>query len=250
VLPDEHIARLERDGALLASAAESAGWDAPVPATEWDVRSLVTHVGGVHRWAADVVRTRSATLDTAAGVAVGTGPADDELLAWFVDGHRALVETLRSAPADLDCVTFLPAPSPLAFWARRQAHETAIHRSDAQAAATVVEDSARKPNTILHDRELAQDGIAEMLLGFAARRSNAIARAATLALRPSDGDAWLLTFGGERIVAEKIEADADASVRGTSSDIYLWLWNRPSDVHVTGDAAVADLWRSVRVRWS
>jgi len=250
VLPDEHIARLERYGALLASAAASAGWDAPVPATEWDVRSLVTHVGGVHRWAADVVRTQSATLDTEAGAAVGTGPSDDELLAWFVDGHGALVETLRAAPADLDCGTFLPAPSPLAFWARRQAHETAIHRADAQAAAAIVNDSARNQSTILHDCELAQDGIAEMLHGFAARRNNAIARPATVALRPSDGDAWLLTFGGERIVAEPSDADADAAVSGTSSAIYLWLWNRPSDVVVDGDVSVAGLWRSVRVRWS
>ena len=89
-----------------------------------------------------------------------------------------------------------------------------------------------------------------MVRGFAARRSNAIAQPATLALRPTDGDAWLLRFGGERIIAETREADADASVRGSSSDIYRWLWNRPSDVVVDGDVSVAELWRSVRVRWS
>ena len=42
---------------------------------------------------------------------------------------------LRSAPADLDCFTFLPAESARHFWARRQAHETAIHRVDAENAA-------------------------------------------------------------------------------------------------------------------
>ena len=32
------------------------------------------------------------------------------------------------------CFAFLPAPSPLAFWARRQAHETGIHRADVESA--------------------------------------------------------------------------------------------------------------------
>jgi len=173
------------------------------------------------------------------------------LLPWFVEGHRALVETLCAAPADLDCATFLPAPSPLAFWARRQAHETAIHRSDAQAAAAIAESSGRNPSTTLHDRAFAQDGIAEILLGFAARRSNAIAQPGVLALCAADGPHWRIELGGERIAAVPDEApDADAVVSGTSSDIYLWLWNRPSAATVAGAADVAKLWRTVRVRWS
>jgi uncharacterized protein (TIGR03083 family) len=247
--PDEHIAQLERDGALLASAAEQAGWDAPVPATEWDVRALVTHVGGIHRWAAGIVRDCAQTTRTELAGAVGTGPADDELLAWFVEGHRALVETLRAAPADLDCVTFLPNPSPRAFWARRQAHETAIHRSDAQAAALVTSPSPQRQ--IRHDPGFAQDGIAEMLLGFAARPANAIARPGVLALRAEDGPHWRVELGGECIVAVPDQApDAHATVTGTSSDIYLWLWNRPSDAVVSGDESLAGAWRTVRVRWN
>ena len=241
---DEHIASLERDGQSLADAAERAGWDAPVPATDWTVRDLVTHVGGIHRWAADIVRTGSASADTEAGRAVGTGPNDDELLAWFSDGHVALVQTLRAAPAERDCVTFLPASTPLAFWARRQAHETAVHRADAEGAAGI---------TPAYDVTFAQDGIAEMLHGFAARKSNAIDCAATLLLQPTDGgDPWLVKTGGERITADRAGegGNADAVVAGTSGDIYLWLWNRPSSVVVTGDESAADLWRSVRVRWS
>ena len=48
---------------------------------------------------------------------------------------EAVEDTLRTADPAVRCWTFLPAPSPLAFWARRQAHETAIHRADAQLAA-------------------------------------------------------------------------------------------------------------------
>jgi uncharacterized protein (TIGR03083 family) len=230
---ETHLEHLAADGTQLADAAERSGWDASVPACRWNVRDLVTHVGGVHRWAA--------ATDEASGRAVGQGPADDELLGWFREGHSALLATLRAAPDDLDCLSFLPAPSPLAFWARRQAHETAIHRADAESAAGAITP---------FDVDFAQDGIAEMLLGFAQRRSNAIAEVGAIALRPDDGGApWLVTLGGERIVAAASGGDADVVVSGSSSDLYLWLWNRPSGAELSGDADLAKQWRTVRVRW-
>jgi uncharacterized protein (TIGR03083 family) len=239
------IEHLSEHGDRLAAAADRAGWDTAVPGCDWNVRQLVTHIGGVHRWAADIVDTASSTGDTLAGQAVGSGPGDDELVEWFQNGHAALVETLRAAPDDLDCFTFLPADSPRHFWARRQAHETAIHRADAQAAAAGV--------VTPFDAAFAQDGIAELILGFARRRSNAIARAATIGLDAADGPSWLLTFGGERIEAVRSEelAASDVTVRGLSSDLYLWVWNRPCDAVVDGDDEVAALWSGkIHVRWS
>ena len=52
--------------------------------------------------------------------------------AWFADSHERSWRRLASAPADLETWTFLEAPT-LTFWARRQAHETAIHRVDAES---------------------------------------------------------------------------------------------------------------------
>ena len=74
-----------------------------------------------------------------------------------------------------------------------------------------------------------------------------------MGLDASDGPSWLITLGGERI--ESVQSDhlagTDVTVRGLSSDLYLWLWNRPTDAVPDGDAAVAKLWAgSVRVRWS
>src|SRR5258706_12045265 len=116
----------------MADAAERNGLDAAVPTCpDWTVRDLVRHTGGVHRWAAaHVAGARVEPIATMEEV-VGDWPADEELVTWFRDGHTALVETLLAADPTLDCYTFLPAPSPVAFWARRQAHETAIHRADA-----------------------------------------------------------------------------------------------------------------------
>lgn len=237
------VNRLESDGQLLLAAARRAGWDAAVPAIQWTVRELVTHAGGVHRWAADIVTTGSTSADTPAGAAVGSGPDDDELAEWFENGHVALVATLRSAPPDLECFTFLPAESALHFWARRQAHETAIHRVDAEGAAGTA--------TLFH-AEFAQDGIGEILLGFARRRSNAVATPATMGLDAADGPSWLVSFGGERIEATESEdlVGTDVTIRGVSSDLYRWLWNRPSDAVVDGDADVAALWsKAVQVHW-
>jgi uncharacterized protein (TIGR03083 family) len=244
---DALIDRLAAEGPLLAAAAERAEWDAPVPGCPgWTVRDLVTHTGGVHRWAADLVATESPTAETELNRAVGSGSPDDELLAWFRTGHATLVATLRAAPDVLRCVTFLPADSPRHFWARRQAHETAIHRADAEAATGAV---ASFP------AEFAQDGIAEMLLGFAARRRKPLERGATLALDVTDGPSWRVELGGDQVRAEPAESlgdgDADATVRGTSAELYRWLWNRPSAAVVSGDQAAAALWaRAVRVRWS
>jgi uncharacterized protein (TIGR03083 family) len=237
------IGHLAEEGDRLAAAADRAGWDTPVPATEWNVRQLVTHIGGVHRWAADIVTTRSATADTAAGRAVGSGPPDDELLEWFANGHAALLESLRTAPPELDCFTFLPADSPRHFWARRQAHETAIHRADAEAAAGDVTP---------FDADFAQDGIAELLDGFARRKRRPLERYARVALVAADGPCRVINLGGDRVDSQvAVAADGDVSVRGLSSDLYLWLWNRPSEAIVEGDLTAAQLWaETVRVRWS
>ncbi|HEV7193638.1 MAG TPA: maleylpyruvate isomerase family mycothiol-dependent enzyme [Jatrophihabitantaceae bacterium] len=240
---DAHIAHFAHDGAALAAAADAAGWDAPVPGTDWTVRDLVTHIGGVHRWAADIVRRAAPSGATAAGGAVGSGPGDAELLDWFRAGHRDLLGVLRSAPPDLDCFTFLPSPSARAFWGRRQAHETAVHRADAERA------DGQEPT---FDTGFAQDGIDEVVNGFARRKNNAIERRAVMALHATDaGGDWTITLGGERIVADRTTAaGADVAIAGSSADLYQWLWNRPAHVEVSGDATIAELWRRIQVRWS
>ena len=195
-----HVEALEREGALLALAAASAGLDAPVPTCpDWQVRDLVRHLGNVHRWASAVVRSaRTSPLDAEEQRALfGPRPRDAELLAWFRSGHGELVEALIDASPDLECWAFLPAPSPLAFWARRQAHETAVHRIDAESAAGEVGPVAAA---------FAADGIDEMLCGFAApaavapsQRPRALARDPRRRHRRHlDGARWPAVGGGHR----------------------------------------------------
>src|SRR4029450_13488361 len=82
-----------------------------------------------------VVHRRTDPADPPEASFFADPPGDDALVGWFRAGHATLVDALSAADPALDCWTFLPAPSPLGFWARRQAHETAIHRVDAQGPA-------------------------------------------------------------------------------------------------------------------
>ena len=249
---DQHLASLEADGDLLARAAARAGLEASVPSCPgWQVRHLLRHVGYVHRWAAAHVAQASPELleGPSEEEVLRRGPGDDELLAWFQEGHVGLVKTLRSADPALSCWTFLDAPSPLAFWARRQAHETAIHRADAQAASGPV--TPFEPT-------FAADGIDELLVGFAPRERVAatITERYVLAVRSLDtSDEWLVTLDPESIEAHRGTGPGNSVVAGMGSDLYLTLWNRcPADdarLSISGDPQGLILWRAImQVGWN
>ncbi len=247
----QHIDALEREGVAFACAAGKAGPDATVPTCpEWTVRDLVRHVGYVHRWAATYVRdAHPAPLgDDEEDAAVGPMPDDADLLPWFRDGHAALVKALRAAPEGLVCWHFLKAPSALAFWARRQAHETTIHRADAEAATGPIAGVAG---------DFGADGVDELLLGFYTRRGGQLRseRPCSLLVRATDvpQTAWTVRIGPDGAAIRRGDEPADCVLKGPASDLYLALWNRRStdDLDVDGDPAVLDLWRErATVRWT
>ena len=154
----------------MAAAAGGADPDDAVPTCpEWTVRDLIRHTGGVHRWATGVVAGgRTEPPRAGPGQAAGTGPTDEDLADWLGQGCADLVTALVDAPDDLQCWTFLAAPSPRAMWARRQAHETAVHRVDAQLAAGIPVTSCAPA--------FAADGIDELLMLFVPRRGSTLPR--------------------------------------------------------------------------
>lgn len=247
----EHVEQLRRDGGRLADAASSADLAAPVPTCpDWQLRDLVRHVGGVHRWATGfVVGDGRQPPDGDLEQLVGGWPEDADLLAWFRAGHRALVEGLVSAPADLDAWTFLDAPTPLAFWARRQAHETAIHRVDAESAAGDVTGFPSK---------FAADGVDELLLRFVGRpgKTLPVETPRSMVVRATDVPrSWRITFApsGFQIATDPIGADAELVVTGGAPDLYKMLWNRQgtAGLELDADQDLLDVWReAVRIRWT
>ncbi|MFE1310448.1 maleylpyruvate isomerase family mycothiol-dependent enzyme [Streptomyces sp. NPDC058755] len=237
----EFLETLDREGRLLAAAAELAGTDAKVPTCpEWQVKDLLRHTGAVHRWATALV----ADAHTAPRP-LADGPDLDgaELVAWYRDSHRRLVETLAAAPADLECWTFHPAPSPspLAFWTRRQAHETAVHRYDAEAA--------RGGTASPIATEFAADGIDELLRGFHARPRSRVRTEQPRVLRVRAADAgadavWTVRLSAQPPVTSRDgSGEAETELAGPADQLYLALWNRMPVPDVTGDPALAALWR-------
>jgi uncharacterized protein (TIGR03083 family) len=234
-----HLETLDAEGRLLADAAERAGVDAKVPTCPgWQVRDLLRHTGAVHVWAAAFVRERITEPRP-----LGDEPELDgaELIAWYRDSHRRLVDTLADAPAEVPSWTFHPAPNPtpLAFWTRRQAHETTVHRFDAQSALGVT------PDPVATD--FAVDGIDELLRGFHARPKSRVRtdEPRLLRVRASDTDAvWTVRLSAQPPVATPDgNGPADAELSGPAAELYLALWNRLPVPHITGDPALAALWR-------
>ncbi|GAA5033899.1 maleylpyruvate isomerase family mycothiol-dependent enzyme [Streptomyces siamensis] len=242
----ELVETLDREGRLLAAAAEEADTDAKVATCPgWQVRDLVRHTGMVHRWATSFVAEGHASYHPDGGLPDLDG---DELLSWFREGHRRLVDTLAGATPDVQCWSFLPAPSPLAFWARRQAHETTVHRVDAE--------SALGPQRSAVAAQFAVDGIDELLRGFHGRTRSKVRTQEPRVLRVRATDVpdtvWTLRLSQEPPVCEREErGTADCELTGPVDELYLSLWNRLPFPGLTGDASTAEVWREKSgITWS
>ncbi|MGH3979312.1 MAG: maleylpyruvate isomerase N-terminal domain-containing protein [Pseudonocardiaceae bacterium] len=60
--PDRYETALETEGAAFAAVVRDADLEQRVPTCpEWTVAQLAGHVGGAHRWVAEIVRRRAPT---------------------------------------------------------------------------------------------------------------------------------------------------------------------------------------------
>ena len=146
-LVEDQLAALaaEQDG--FAAFAATADLEAPVPAcAPWTVADLVRHLTAVHRWAA-----------ATAHFGADAGVPDDEPFqrAAAVADYPAAAADLRAALADpaRGCPT-LAGPGVVAWWRRRQLHETFVHRLDLTEALGI---------PLAADPKVAADCIAEVV---------------------------------------------------------------------------------------
>ncbi len=225
--------------ALLAACTADPG--APVPSCPgWDRSRLLAHTGMAQAWhhaqlvAGPEERVRYSTVPAA--------PDGDELPVWFADGAAALADAL----ADLDehtTWTTWAGPQPSAFFPRRMALETAVHRWDAAPGPIAV--------------DLAVAGVDELLEVFAPLVPGDRLGGAdgTIHLHATDedlaeGGEWLVTFRPDGISSEHGHATGDVALRGRASDLLLWAWNRlPIDgrFEAFGDASLLDVWATAVV---
>jgi len=227
----------ERFGILAAELADAGRLDVVVPwVPAWTARDLVGHLGTVHRWATAIVQ--AGTTD---GPPRSTHPPDDDLLGWYAAGHTSLVRALREVPPDSPAWHMSPAaPKVAGSWARRQAHELAVHRMDLEAAAGVEHAPL--------DPALADDGVDELLSIIVPRwaHTEPLAGAETIVAVASldTGRQWEVRVArGEVTIAPSWTGAADATVTGDGTALLRHLWGRPGNVRVDGDAAAEALLR-------
>jgi hypothetical protein len=204
---DRHCAEIVTQTSLLVGHLDCADLTVPVPTCPgWNVSQLARHVEGGQRWADEIVGTRA--------------PGPHAQMWCPVDGGGS------------------------AFYARRFAYETAMHRADAALALGV-------QYTLAPD--VAADGIDEwMELGCMPFHFEVhpwmrelLGPGRTVGLHATDADAhWLLDLTGNVIAWQRADKQAAAEIRAPVTDLLLTIYRRRrvAGLDVTGDAKLVDFW--------
>ena len=242
-----HCNEIEAQADLFAGHLEGSDLSAPVPSCPgWSVAQLTRHVEAGLRWAHEIVSSSAA--------APPPETALRELAAVSDDDGAALGAVLRSAASDLarvlrragpDAQMWCPVPGGgSAFYARRFAHEAAVHRADAALALG---------HQFVIPTFVAVDGVEEWLeLGCLPFHfevhpwmRDLLGPGRTIGLHTTDtDDHWILDFTGDVLAWRRGAEQAAADLRGPAADLLLVLYRRKpvSTVAVRGDAGLVDFW--------
>jgi uncharacterized protein (TIGR03083 family) len=230
----ELVAAVRREGAGILAAAQ-LGLDAPVSTCpDWDVEALVRHICLVYSRAEHVVSHRL-TQRPDEFPAVPDGEPLTVLEAMLDD----LVTALQEADADTAVFVWPDNVDPTAtFWARRMAHESSVHRFDAQIAHGM-----QQPI----DAELAADGLDEfidVITPMLYDRNGGTGPVGTVELLSTDDVSWCLGLEPDSVERLEVLSEPSASARGTSSTLLLAVAGRVpwTSLTVEGDIELLNKW--------
>jgi uncharacterized protein (TIGR03083 family) len=230
----ELVTAVRREGEGILTAA-GMGFDADVPTCEeWNIAALVDHVSRIYSRVGYFMSHRI----TQRPESVPDLPAGEplEVLSGLLD---ELVIALTECDADTPVWTWVfDAPGVASFWARRMAHESSVHRYDAQASHGVVQPI---------DAELAGDGIDELIDVIAPRiygRDEVSGPTGSIAMLSSDDGGWCLDLATSGITRLDVLSEPDVTVRGTSNALLLASYSRIpwTSLEVTGDVDLLTRW--------
>jgi uncharacterized protein (TIGR03083 family) len=243
---ERFCAGIRESTARLAGIVSDEEETRPIPTCpEWTLRQLATHVGRGQRWAAEIVARRSAEFIPFRDVPDGRLPDDPATRPdWLNSGASRLIDAVRAAGPEQ--VWTFTGMRPAGFWARRIAHETAVHLADADLAVG---------REIRMAPDLAADGIDEWLWLTAAdpgdRPPPLPGEGQTLHVHATDdgldgAGEWLVRRTPSGLAVEPDHARADVAVRGPAALLLLMLLRRlpPAEpgVEVLGDQALLGYW--------
>ncbi|MHA6759611.1 maleylpyruvate isomerase family mycothiol-dependent enzyme [Streptacidiphilus sp. PAMC 29251] len=243
---ERYLAAVAAEAGLFARVVAQGDPRARVPSCpDWDLSELCRHQGMVHRWMTQVVRTRATQRLGWDELPDRELPADPAGQAeWLLRGASAAVELLQETGPDTQ-VWGWAAEQHTGWWARRMAHETLVHRIDAELAVGRIGPV---------DAGLAADAVDELLhnaLAPAARafphRKKLSGEGGTLHLHCDDVEGeWLLRRTPDGFSCELGHQKAEVAVRGTAVELMLLLTKRlpdgRGDLQVFGDEALLGFW--------
>ena len=237
----EYLAHVDADAHLLAAAA-ARGLDARVPGCPgWSVIDLIDHVAKVYSSRIDIVEQKLADRwPPRRPRPDGVDPLD-----WFRTEAARMVELLGDADPAQPATSFTRDRT-VGFWIRRMAHETVIHRIDAE--------QAHRYESVI-DPELAVDGVAEMFEVFITRHRGEFIPGNEVVRVLTGDSSWTARLGrlvdprGDETPKAVLEsgAEPDAVLTGEPERVLLWMWGRASsdEVMVSGDADLTRRFREV-----
>lgn len=233
--PEQHLAHLEADVARLLEVGTGV-LDEPVAACPgWTVTDLLAHQAGVYRFATAQLRA-----EPGAGMARFDPPEPGPAPEMVRQAADELLATLRVTDPTQHRPNWAGAAT-AAFWFRRMAQETLVHRLDAELAA-----GGAGPV----DPALALDGIDELgdtFLRHAAKRG-ITGNGETVHLHATDEDLprvgeWMFTFHAGGVDVEQRHGKGAMAVRGRAGDLLLFAWNRrPVEVECFGAPDPLSFW--------
>lgn len=238
-----YIEALREQAARLTAVLRRSASDAPVPnCPDWTALDLVRHVVHVYAHKAALLRAGKPVPDR------DVEDADDAPFHEALEHHDATVADLSKLLSELDPMSSAwtwmegAGESTVAAWARRMAHESLVHRVDAELTAG----STVSPV----DDALPIDGINEILTWMAGDpdvvASDAAAAGAPGTLLLDYGSAaWLveLSDGGQLVSPAAAGVSADVRIADTPLALDLLLWGRSSSA-IWPDSAQVDRLRS------
>jgi uncharacterized protein (TIGR03083 family) len=245
---DFWLAALRADGAAFREAVRGTDPNAPVPSCpEWTIGDLAAHLGSIYDYVLHHVN-RGVTDPPERKRISFLPPPEADVVDWWEGRFAKLVGVLDALDPEMPAFNWAPQPKKVAFWPRRMAHETAVHRWDAQFATVRAEPVEAK---------LAADGVAEVLDTFlpAGHGNGPKGLSGVVGLVATDAEhEWYIRLRGENGLAlldtntllDSVAPDERAVARGTASDLLLALWGRVEfDVlEVSGDVRLLEALRT------
>ena len=248
---ERYYRELEAEAARFVEVTRGADPTMPVPTCpEWTLPTLTEHLGRAHRWAATIVSRRAQSLVRFRDTPDRDMPdrADDRE-AWLLAGASRLAQAVREAGPGLPVWSWAGEQT-AGFWVRRMAHETVMHRADAEITVG---------RTVQMAADMAADGICEWLeiIPYALDDADLAALAdlpghgASLHFHATDdglGEAgeWLVRLTPSGVVWQPGHGKGDGAVRAAAAELLLLLLRRiPSDdprIEVLGNPKLLDHW--------